>query len=85
MITYSKSCAIQQKDFVVITGGIDWGSRNQVSEYDVQGWVRDLPKLQQGRYGHGCGHYLNDNNDMVTNIDNELLNYKKVILMTLPL
>ena len=59
---------------VTISGGSDEGSRDKVSQYTLQGWVRDLPQLQQGRYGHGCGHYLNDNNIMVSNIDNVLLN-----------
>ena len=53
------------EDFVVITGGNKDGSRNQVSEYNVQGWVRDLPQLQQGRHGHGCGHFVNDDSNMV--------------------
>ena len=48
---------------VTITGGEDEGSRNKVSQYNVEGYVRDLPQLQLGRYGHGCGQYLNDNNE----------------------
>ena len=36
-----------------------------VSVYNVDGWVEDLPKLNMGRYYHGCGHYINSANKMV--------------------
>jgi len=32
-----------------------------VSEYSQEGWVRDLPSLQQGRYNHGCSYFVSDN------------------------
>ena len=48
---------------VTISGGSDEGSRDKVSQYNLQGWVRDLPQLQQGRWSRGCGQYLNDDND----------------------
>jgi len=31
-----------------------------VSEYNQEGWVRVLPSLQQGRYGHGCSYFVSD-------------------------
>jgi len=31
-----------------------------VSEYSQEGWVRDLPSLQQERFGHGCSYFVSD-------------------------
>ena len=45
-----------------MTGGLH--TSNTVSVYNTAGWVEDLPDMQQGRYDHGCGHYINSNNDM---------------------
>ena len=28
-----------------------------VSRYGPQGFLEDLPALQEGRFGHGCGAY----------------------------
>ena len=51
------------EDRVILTGGYD--NKNTVSVYSTSGWMEDLPDLRQGRYGHGCGHYVNDGNKMV--------------------
>jgi len=51
---------------ITITGGSDDGPSNKVSQYNIEGWVRDLPQLQEGRYSHGCGHYVNNDNDMAS-------------------
>ena len=51
------------EDRVILTGGYD--NKNTVSVYSTSGWMEDLPDLLQGRYGHGCGHYVNDDNKMV--------------------
>ena len=37
-----------------------------VSVYNMDGWVRDLPNLNQGRTNLACGHYLDDNGDQVS-------------------
>ena len=31
----------------------------------MDGWVQDLPDLNQGRYKHGCGHYVDNDNNIV--------------------
>ena len=43
---------------MILTGG--WYSRNKVSEYSESGFTRDLPELQQGRRGHGCSYFENE-------------------------
>ena len=48
---------------MVITGGEYTMSR--VSVYSLDGWVEDLPDLLTGRAGHGCGHYINNEDKMV--------------------
>ena len=40
-------------------------TRSTVSMYDIGGWVKDLPDLNTGREDHGCGHYVDTNNDIV--------------------
>jgi len=52
------ACAINLGSSVILTGGIY--TLTTVSEYDEDGWVRDLPPLLQGRYNHGCTYYNND-------------------------
>ena len=34
------------------------------NDHDTAGWVEDLPNMQQGRFDHGCGHFINSNNEM---------------------
>ena len=58
-----------------MTGGV--GTPTTVSKYSQTGWVEDLPSLKTGRYRHGCGTYLDSNNQMVScekNIDNNDIN-----------
>ena len=43
---------------MILTGG--YFSPNRVSEYSESGFTRELPKLQQGRYGHGCSYFENE-------------------------
>jgi len=31
-----------------------------VSRYSTSGWMEDLPELNEGRLGHGCGYFYND-------------------------
>jgi len=57
------ACSIQFEDFVVITGG--FSTKTIVSRYDENGWVMDLPGLNSGRHSHGCGHFYNNDNNMV--------------------
>ena len=43
---------------VIITGG--FYSMHAVTKYGMLGYVGDLPSLQVGRYGHGCGSYVRE-------------------------
>ena len=38
---------------------------NTVSLYGIDGHIQDLANLTTGRLGHACGHFKNNNNDMV--------------------
>ena len=49
---------------MVITGG--FFTRSSVSIYSEDGWVEDLPNLLTGRWHHGCGHYINNEDKMVS-------------------
>ena len=31
----------------------------QVTAYNAEGYLADLPSLGTGRYSHGCGHFVN--------------------------
>ena len=64
---FSGACGIELEDTVIMTGGvIDSKERTTVSIYDKDGWVRDLPNLQTVRKKHGCGHYIDDSNNLVS-------------------
>ena len=49
------------------------GVRTIVSQYNESGWVSDLPDLLQGRSGHGCSYYDNDDGTKVRIDKNYLL------------
>ena len=51
------ACAIpdNQKGSVYLIGGHN--TKNHVTEYGNHGYVRDLPKLNDGRHNPGCGSY----------------------------
>ena len=53
-------------DHVIVTGGsYDSHVRAEVSVYNSQGWVEDYAGLITGRQQHGCGHYINGDNNVV--------------------
>ena len=37
-----------------------------VSIYNENGWIKELPSLDIGRSNHGCGHFINTDNKMVS-------------------
>ena len=57
------ACSIQMEETVIITGG-DF-KKNQVTVYNTEGWVADWPELNTGRSDHGCGHFVNTDNEVV--------------------
>ena len=57
MFIYNRhACSIALTDAVIITGGYE--TKNIVSRYSKDGWVKDLPRLNVGRWQHGCSQYL---------------------------
>jgi len=55
------ACSISDTTSVVITGGgPDGGATSRVSRYNNNGWLEDLPSLNNARSGHGCGLYTTD-------------------------
>ena len=60
---FSDACSIGFDEYVIITGGRF--SQNIVSHYNESGFSHYLPKLNFIRFGHGCGHYMNENFDLV--------------------
>jgi len=63
LVTKSKaSCAISLEDSVIITGGEkDYNSFiKNVIEYNLEGFVKNLPDMNEDRAGHGCGSYKNN-------------------------
>ena len=73
VLYFSGACTIELNDKVVVTGGVSTGNyfsedyyvRRLVSVYNIGGWLEDLPDLNIGREQHGCGHYVDNNNNMV--------------------
>ena len=48
---------------MIVTGG--WDNPTRVDVYNMNGWSRELPELNTGRYLHGCGKYMNTDDKMV--------------------
>jgi len=61
--TTTNACAINEGTTVIITGGTK--TPNIVSRYGTAGHIVDLPSLNQGRHGHGCGSYTDDSGEQV--------------------
>lgn len=60
------ACAITDdgSSSVVITGGT-YPARDDVTRYQRNGEATTLPSLQTARWGHACGHFIDNNNDKV--------------------
>ena len=50
---------------MVVTGGWYAATRRLVTRYNTTGYTGSLPSLGQGRYQHGCGHYVDTRNQIV--------------------
>jgi len=57
-------CTIQFDDHVIITGGW-YGFSKKVVVYKHDGHLKDLKPLVHGRGFHGCGHYIDNDGNMV--------------------
>jgi len=52
------ACSIELPEMFILTGGSY--TLTTVSRYSTSGWMEDLPELNEGRWGHGCGYFYND-------------------------
>jgi len=62
------SCGIPDisSNSIIITGGYNNQQySNQVTRYDEEGFVEDLPSLLVGRSNHGCGSFIRSDGNMV--------------------
>jgi len=65
----SRACAINDGDSTIVTGNYIQKDENgdyyhggrKVIRYNLQGHVENLPEMNQGRWGHGCGAYTSGN------------------------
>jgi len=57
------SCTIEDPitDSIIVTGGMG----NEVTRYDLLGYLEDLPSMLRTRNAHGCGSYINSDGDQV--------------------
>ena len=51
------------EEMVILTGG--YYTENKVTVYNTEGWVEDMPSLNQGRYDHGCAAFAGDNGQVL--------------------
>ena len=59
------ACSIQLEETVIITGGTLALTMTRVTVYNTEGYVEDLPNLNEARSDHGCGHFVNTDNQVV--------------------
>ena len=59
------SCGIELVDRVVVTGGYG-DAGNIVQVYNMMGPVERLPDMTISRSGHGCAHYIDSNDNIVS-------------------
>ena len=59
---FRMGCLIDEGESFLMTGGYseDSGQSGRVTRYDRHGLVRRLNNLQEGRAGHGCTQFINN-------------------------
>ena len=57
------ACSIELEEVAILTGG--YFTQTQVTVYNTAGWLADWPELNTGRRSHGCGHFVNADNQVV--------------------
>ena len=65
---YRYACAIADEvtNTVILTGGFLDETGHRVSRYNRNGWISpDLPNLNQGRWHHACGTFVDSNSNTV--------------------
>merc|ERR1711970_1493771 len=62
-VSYSCGIPDMSSNSIIITGGDN--ALDQVTRYDEEGFVEDLPSLLVGRTDHGCGSFIRSDGNMV--------------------
>ena len=66
ILVFSRSCGVDMGDlYVVIGGAVKGGALRNVTLYNDDGFVRNLPDLVMGRFYHACAGFQDINGDMV--------------------
>ena len=67
ILFFSNACGFADDDdgTYIMTGGLG-ATLKTVSKYNKDGWMEDLPSLNTERNRHGCGTYLDSNNNRVS-------------------
>jgi len=73
-----QSCAIQFDDYFILTGGLYSWDRKTVAQYNLQGYIKNLPDLTEGRWDHGCGMYNGKGNTVMIVAGGEGSNYEPI-------
>ncbi len=71
MNSFRYSCAIGFEDKIVVTGGSDntgtYGEPlTRVTSYTYEGFLADLPEMNEARKDHGCTYFRNNDNKIVS-------------------
>jgi len=70
------ACSIGLPEMFILTGGESTGVT--VSRYTTNGWMEDLPELNEWRDSHGCGYFYNDDMQRVFLVAGGYINYHDV-------
>ena len=68
ILVFSESCGVDMGDLYVVIGGWDEAKKTflrNVTLYNDDGFVRNLPDLVMGRFYHACAGFHDINGDMV--------------------
>ena len=69
----------REEETLIITGGW-YPPGNEISSYNENGWIEDLPELNTPRWGHGCSYFIDANNDKVIHFDTSQQNSHLIYL-----
>ena len=63
LVLYRESCTIDDPitNSIIVTGGMG----DEVTRYDLLGYLEDLPSMLRIRNNHGCGSYINSDGSQV--------------------
>ena len=69
--SFRSSCAIGFEDKIVVTGGSDNSGTYgeplaRVTSYTYEGFLADLPEMNEARKAHGCTYFRNNDNKIVS-------------------